>query len=94
MNFNEAFFCIRHPLLTAAAIYRRPQVSLEITAPPHTATWEEFPEMSIYDATRAMQKARRSVNKTGVPPDAWSKNDQMRMRAGAPPRGYPEHPSV
>lgn len=94
MNLREIGFCLRHPVQAAAAKRRQIAASVEIAAPPHTATWEEFPEMSIGEAARAMQEARPTEERGDVPLSAWSKEDQERMKRGELPKGYPDHPNI
>ena len=65
-------------------------------APPHTATWEEFTQMSIREAVQAMQEAKPLVKREDGPSVVWSDKDQERMGRGKGelPQGYPEHPFV
>jgi len=90
---KDAFFIATHPILSIKAKVRQVFVAMEHEAPPHTSTIEEFPELSLADAARAMKAAGEEVP-GGVPKSAWSKADQERMARGERPLGHPEHPNI
>jgi len=92
-KFREALFVARHPVISARAKVRQFAVSIEHQAPPHTSTYEKFPELPISMAARALRAAEENHGK-GIPKGAWSKKDQNLMKKGDQPQGYPEHPNV
>ena len=92
-KFNSVLFITTHPVLSAKAKLRQIMVSIEHEAPPHTSTWEEFPNLSVYEAAKALRAAEERLRE-GVPKNAWSETDQKLMGKGEKPKSYPEHPNV
>lgn len=89
----EAAYVVTHPILSLRTKMRQDAVGLDLEAPPHTSTWEEFPELSISQAAKAIKEAEPPRIKGGVPKAAWSESDQELMARGELPKGYPEHPN-
>jgi hypothetical protein len=92
-KFNSVLFIATHPVLSARAKLRQIAVSIEHQAPPHTSTWEEFPNLSVYEAAKALRDTEERLG-GGVPKNAWPETDQKLMKKGEKPKGYPEHPNV
>ena len=92
-KIKDALFVATHPLLSVKEGVRQVFVAIEHEAPPQGITLEEFPELSLADATRAMITAGKKET-GGVPKNAWSKTDQERMARGERPLGHPEHPNI
>ena len=92
-RIKDALFVATHPLLSVRAKVRQVFVAIEHEAPPQGINLEEFPELSLADATRAMITAGKKET-GGVPKNAWSKTDQERMARGERPLGHPEHPNI
>lgn len=93
MKLKELLFIATHPLTATKVKLRQFMVAIEHQAPPSSSTFEEFPELPLNEAAKAIKAARRQT--TGaVPKEAWSKEDQRRMEQGLRPREYPEHPNV
>ncbi len=92
-KFNSVLFIATHPVLSARAKLRQIAASAEHHAPPHTSTWEEFSNLSVYEAAKALRAAEERLG-GGVPKYAWSETDQKLMEKGEKPKGYPEHPNV
>lgn len=92
-GIKDVLFIATHPLLAIRAKVRQVFVAIEHEAPPQGITFEEFPELSLADATRAMAVTTEKPAR-GVPKSAWSKADQERMARGERPLGHPEHPNV
>ncbi|MDP3994364.1 MAG: hypothetical protein Q8P91_00850 [bacterium] len=92
-KIKDVLFVATHPVLSLRTKARQLAVAAEHEAPPHTSTWEEFPELPLVVATKALVSAEKNL-KGGVPKSAWSKTDQERMDRGERPLGYPEHPNI
>ncbi|OGM81795.1 hypothetical protein A2361_00310 [Candidatus Woesebacteria bacterium RIFOXYB1_FULL_40_26] len=90
---KDAFFIATHPILSIKAKVRQVFVAIEHEAPPQGITFEEFPELSLADAARAIMAAGEKET-GGVPKSAWSKADRERMARGERPLGHPEHPNI
>lgn len=87
----DSTFLLTHPITALKAFRRTITVALETEAPPSGWTFEEFSELSLSDAARAVWDAKP---RGGVPLNAWSSQDQKRLQNGGLPKGYPEHPNV
>ena len=94
LTTNDYLFIAAHPIACIKAARRQAMVAVEHEAPPAASTIEEFPNLSVVQAARLMQKEGRVLFKSGVPRSAWSSEDQRRMDRGELPRGYPEHPNT
>ena len=92
-KIENALFVATHPVLSLRAKVRQLFVAIEHEAPPQGITFEEFPELSLADAARAIMAAEEN-SRGGVPKNAWSKTDQERMARGERPLGHPEHPNI
>lgn len=92
-NIIETAYIIAHLGPAIQAARRQFQVRLDSGTPPPGSTIEDFSDMSLPDAMRAMQ-ASAPKSSGGVPFDAWSSEDQARMQRGELPQGHPEHPNV
>jgi hypothetical protein len=92
-KIKNVLFVATHPISSLKAKARQVAASIELQAPPHTSTWEEFPELPLADAVKAIKKAEGNFH-GGVPKEAWSKADQERMSRGELPKGVPGHPNV
>lgn len=90
---KEAAFVLIHPRDAVKARLRQIMVAIEYEVPPPTSTFEEFPQLSLFEAVKAIRAARPS-KRSGVLKKDWSKEDQERMERGELPKGYPEHPYV
>ncbi len=73
-------------------------VGIEHTQPPHTSNIEEFPTLSLPEAMMKIKEAQSGVENPGpkeptviVPHIIWSRADEVRLKAGQHPKGYPEH---
>lgn len=58
-KMKDTLFIATHPILALRAKFRQMTVSIEYGAPPHTSTWEEFPELTLADAARAIKAAEK-----------------------------------
>ncbi|PIS09442.1 hypothetical protein COT75_01430 [Candidatus Beckwithbacteria bacterium CG10_big_fil_rev_8_21_14_0_10_34_10] len=92
-GLRDILTIITHPVFSLRAFGRQMAVKVELKAPPHTSTWEDFPRLPIGQAIRALREAEEESIGV-VPKSAWSKADQERMEQGQQPRGIPEHPNV
>jgi len=90
-KIKNVLFVVTHPALSLRAKIRQTAVAIEHQAPPHTSTFEEFTELPLADAARAMMATKERGR---VPRSAWSKKDQQRMDEGKKPLGHPEHPNI
>ena len=59
-KIENVLFVATHPALSLRAKARQLAVTLEREAPPHTSTWEEFPELPLADAARAIMAAEEN----------------------------------
>lgn len=92
-KFREVMFLATHPLLTARAKLRQLSVSIEHPGLPHTSTWEEFPELSVYEAAKVLRAAEKKP-RGGIRKIDWSETDQKLMKKGENPKCSPEHPNI
>lgn len=92
-KLQDVIFVATHPVLSIRAAVRRLTVATELESPPHTSTFEEFPNLSLAEAGKMIKKADERFA-GGVPKSAWSKTGQERMARGERPLGHPEHPNV
>ena len=61
---KEAIFILTHPVEAVKTKRRQLFVAIEHEAPPHTSTFEEFPELPISEASEAIKAAELSKNKS------------------------------
>ena len=67
MRSKKLLFVITHPLAALKTKARQVAVSIEHEQPPHTSTFEEFPELHVDEAAKALrrafeeEKARRQI---------------------------------
>ncbi len=57
-KIKDALFVATHPVLSLRAKATQIFVAIEHEAPPHTSTWEEFPELPLADAAKAIKVAQ------------------------------------
>jgi hypothetical protein len=58
-NVRDVVYITTHPLGALKARIRQITVAIEHELPPHGTTIEEFPELSLSDATRAILGERK-----------------------------------
>lgn len=93
MGIENLLFVILHPKEALHAKERQLGVAIERSQPPPGSNIEDFPNLSVKQATGLMKKQRENG---GVPLSAWPESDQRLMKEGKLPLPghHPEHTNV
>ncbi|MFZ3301381.1 MAG: hypothetical protein WA152_01555 [Microgenomates group bacterium] len=88
---DNIFFYFKHPIDTIRIKSRQLAVAIEHSAPPVGSTVEEFPQLPVQDAAKALGIVYDSG---AITLEDWSPKDQERLKKGQQPLGHPEHRNI
>ena len=88
---KDILFTLFHPVDALKARIKQIEVAIEHATPPPGSTIEDFPSLSVKEATELIKE-----KSSGVPLSAWPLRDQKLMSEGKMPflGDHPEHPNV
>ena len=87
---KDILFTLFHQVDALKAKIRQ-MVAIEHATPPSGSTIEDFPNLSVKEASELIKR-----QSSGVPLSAWPTRDQRLMKEGKMPvlGDHPEHPNV
>ncbi len=92
-DLDNLLFSLTHPFQAFQARSRQIAVQIEHNQPPAGHTYEEFPNLPLRKAASALKQSSGPKG-GGVPQEAWTPEDQERMKKGQLPQSPPLHPNV